>query len=964
MKKTLSIILSFVMLFSVMTTVYVSGNATYSYNTVQNFDGFAENEINRANSHTKNEKGVKTRLVKSGSSFVTTKGNESSSTGEFIAYGKDSSMGFKAWANAKEEYIEVYVPVTAEMRQGAVGFRVWTYNRSITVDGFQLRFYAQKDGVEYVYRKAGYTMESKTDGYLELFFNDPEIAKHSQSPAYVNVDTSKVPDVSSYNMSEDLTYIGLMVKTGSTGAMGFDNFEIISSDEPSEEDTTVPTEPEEETTTTTTTQAPSYDGDTVIKEIIAGGEWIEGFWRNGVIDTATSEPSNNKRVSYNAFLKVLPNTTYTITTKLNRTSNVANAVNFKEYDADKTQLSATNYSAYDLDSNFTKKVTTSATTEYITISLWSTFDSTQSGENLYKNILSALETGNIAVSITGKVAVDELEVKATMKQGADLRLGAINGLRFSTEVDSAKIRELISDGATVEIGTLIAPADLLEGSVLTHSVGADKYIDVTYTAMNSDNTDFNYYETDTFVGSIINIKESNTSYDAKNGNITRNFIGRGYVKVTKDGRTFISYANYMDDNKANNTRSLKTVATAFRADATQSALYEAHKENVDKWASALLAVMEISQDMIGGNINVHDIVENADGTYTVTVSNQLRTTTQDWFYWAFKVEGAQGKKVTFQFSQGNRVGYYGAAVSHDLETWDWTNTKSGEGFTYTFGEDETTVYFAHSMLYHPERFYDVADELDLTVQTLCTSEGGNAVPYVKFGTGDKGIVLTARHHACESTGSYVLEGVLKQLATSDYIKENYTVMVVPFVDFDGVLAGDQGKNRAPHDHNRDYTGEFGDTDSSIYASVRAIRAYVENPANNVVQAYDSHSPWHISAENDSIFVYKKFASGDTRADNLETLLSMFKNNIDSNCFPYTGNYDKEYGVSGNTGTDGTVGRGFSTYMTKIPTLVCGTTFETGFFRSNGVKFTQENAVNTGKALGKAIIEFSETIGSK
>ena len=365
--------------------------------------------------------------------------------------------------------------------------------------------------------------------------------------------------------------------------------------------------------------------------------------------------------------------------------------------------------------------------------------------------------------------------------------------------------------------------------------------------------------------------------------------------------------------------------------------------------------------MVGGNIIVQNIEENEDGSYLVTVKNDLRTTTEDWMYWAFKVEGAQGKKVTFKFSQGNRVGPYGAAVSKDLETWDWTNTRSGEGFTYTFGENDTTVYFAHSMLYHPERFYDLADELGLTVQTLCTSEKGRAVPYVKFGTGDKGIVLTSRHHACESTGSYILEGVVRELATSDFIKENYTVMVVPFVDFDGVVDGDQGKKRAPHDHNQDYIGEFGETDSSMYASVRAIREYLEDPANNVVQAYDSHSPWHTGGENDSIFVYKKFEPGTEQANNLETLLTNYKNNIDSNCLPYTGTNDQEYGASGNTGTDGTVSKAFSGYMKKIPTLLCGTTFETAYFKSNGVKFTQTNSVNSGKALGRAIIEISESL---
>ncbi|MBQ5590243.1 MAG: hypothetical protein IIU65_01025, partial [Clostridia bacterium] len=812
-------------------------------------------------------------------------------------------------------------------------------------------------GTEYVYKKSGYTMDKLQGGYLELFFNDPEIGKHSQSPAYVNVDTSKVPDVSSYNMSEDLTYIGVMVKTGSTGAMGFDNFEIISSDAPVEEDTTVPTEPEEETTTTTTTapvQPPVYDGETAVKELITSDNWVQGFWtHDGVISTTALE-IHQKRIAYAKMLPVLPNTTYTFTAKLPKPY----GLNTKQFDINKKSLQL-NINFDDGKTSYT--LTTGPETYYLVLSARHTNSGNITNINglpVYQALLNNFYDDTFTLSIVGLVPVDALEVETKMLNGAALRLGNLNGLRFSTTVDAEKIAKLQAEGATVEVGTLIAPKDILGRTELTFDLDSAKYLDVKFDLSNG-----YYKDGNTFVGSIVNIKESNTVYSKESGNISRRFVGRGYVKVTKDGRTFISYASYTENKVVNNSRSLKDVATSLRNDTDNDnvKLYEAFKDSVDKWADAILGEISVTDEMVGGNIIVQNIEENADGSYLVTVKNDLRTTTEDWFYWAFKVEGAQGKKVKFKFSQGNRVGPYGAAVSKDLETWDWTNTRDGDGFTYTFGENDTTVYFAHNMLYHPERFYDVADELGLTVQTLCTSEGGNAVPYVKFGNGDKGIVLTSRHHACESSGSYVLEGVLKELATSDYIKENYTVMAVPFMDIDGVLAGDQGKNRAPYDHNRDYLGEFGETDKSMYASVRAVRKYVEDPANNVVQAYDSHSPWHTGGDNDSIFVYKKFAPGTERADNLETLLTAFKNNIDSSCLPYTGAHDQEYGVAGNTGTNGDVGRGFSTYMTKIPTIQCGTTFETAFFKSNGVKFSQTNAVNAGKALGRAIIEISETI---
>ncbi|MGN1122587.1 MAG: hypothetical protein ACI4RV_09495, partial [Eubacteriales bacterium] len=207
--------------------------------------------------------------------------------------------------------------------------------------------------------------------------------------------------------------------------------------------------------------------------------------------------------------------------------------------------------------------------------------------------------------------------------------------------------------------------------------------------------------------------------------------------------------------------------------------------------------MLIHQNFTGGNIRV----EKNEGN-VFSLNNELRDTPQDWFYWAFCAEGAGGQTLTFQFPS-IRLGPLGPAVSHDLKTWAWLGKgEDANAFTYTFKADEDKVYFAHSMLYHPERFYEFANRNGLVLSELCKSKKGRTVPVVTFGDGDRTILLTARHHACESTGSYVLEGVLESLLKNPV--DNTKVVCVPFVDLDGVLDGDQGKARVPYDHNRDY----------------------------------------------------------------------------------------------------------------------------------------------------------------
>ena len=70
--------------------------------------------------------------------------------------------------------------------------------------------------------------------------------------------------------------------------------------------------------------------------------------------------------------------------------------------------------------------------------------------------------------------------------------------------------------------------------------------------------------------------------------------------------------------------------------------------------------MLIHQNFVGGNIVIKEQTLN-----TFVLDNELRDTTEDWFYWAFCVENAENKTLTFKL-QNNRLGYFGPAVSHDL----------------------------------------------------------------------------------------------------------------------------------------------------------------------------------------------------------------------------------------------------------------------------------------------------------
>ena len=348
--------------------------------------------------------------------------------------------------------------------------------------------------------------------------------------------------------------------------------------------------------------------------------------------------------------------------------------------------------------------------------------------------------------------------------------------------------------------------------------------------------------------------------------------------------------------------------------------------------------MKITSSFPGGNVRI--ISTDNDRIYLDT---DMRDSAGDWFYWAFGVEGAQGKTLHFSFPK-NRVGYYGPAVSHDLLKWEWLGHKDGEDeFSYTFGEEEETVYFAHHILYPESRIYDLVKMFDfIKIDTLTRGRLGSSVPLLRFGKGNIKILLTARHHACESTGSYVLEGVIQELATAPI--ENAEVIAVPFVDYDGYLSGDQGKSRQPHDHNRDYNPAF----PSLYPETDAIKNLAK--AVGVDFAFDFHSPYHKGEEHDLCFIVQK-----ANVEELRRFAVILESQITDGAFRYQAKNDLAPGVKWNNPNSHT----FANYMIKEAGSKLSCTLETAYFGESDNVASADKFIELGRCFASALKKYIE-----
>lgn len=171
----------------------------------------------------------------------------------------------------------------------------------------------------------------------------------------------------------------------------------------------------------------------------------------------------------------------------------------------------------------------------------------------------------------------------SMEKGASTRESG-NGLRFTMTVAEDKWEELqayIGEDKTyssVSFGMVIVPADYVASKPLTveNLFGGAVYhlmeqnSDGSWKAYSGNLTPIFHLTDDTLVdykfkGSIVDLEEYN---------ITRKFVGLGYVKyVENDGDTGYVLADYFENDIANNTRSMYQVAkSAFEANPALTAL--------------------------------------------------------------------------------------------------------------------------------------------------------------------------------------------------------------------------------------------------------------------------------------------------------------------------------------------------------------------------------------------------------
>lgn len=347
----------------------------------------------------------------------------------------------------------------------------------------------------------------------------------------------------------------------------------------------------------------------------------------------------------------------------------------------------------------------------------------------------------------------------------------------------------------------------------------------------------------------------------------------------------------------------------------------------------------LSTNFPGGNIRLLKSEGN-----TLTLAPDQRDSFEWWFYWCFSITTPCDLTLRFVF-EGGCLGYYGPAISRDRRHWSWfSDSFSGQEFEVSFNAGET-LYFAHNMVYSVDMWKEFLAAHNLPWTPFCRSNKGREVPCLELGDGDSTILLTSRHHACESTGTYVLQGIVEEWLKSPI--PGHRLFCIPFTDLDGVIDGDQGKSRTPHDHNRDYNlGE-----ATLYNEIKAIEAYIAS--HSVPYFFDFHSPWHTGGENDFVFHVENTLS----RNEIARLSAILEATITPESLPYSASHNHPPNTGWNT--EGEPTRSRDSIISK-PEFVLSATLETCYFGLGERHFTQERALELGHCYGKALARYIAT----
>jgi hypothetical protein len=176
------------------------------------------------------------------------------------------------------------------------------------------------------------------------------------------------------------------------------------------------------------------------------------------------------------------------------------------------------------------------------------------------------------------------------------------------------------------------------------------------------------------------------------------------------------------------------------------------------------------------------------------------------------------------------------------------------------------------------------------------------------------------------------------------------MLLVPFVDKDGVEAGDQGKNRVPHDHGLDYAGE------SLYPTTAAIRRLLpEWSAAKLSFVLDLHcpGPW---GEFHEVLMSPSRLRGEENWTRTERYLECLER-VQTGPIVFRLTDSQRFTTWDGSGKPGAAPGLFSEWAREIPGVKIASSLEIPYANSDGCEVNRASACALGHDLARALAAY-------
>jgi hypothetical protein len=181
-------------------------------------------------------------------------------------------------------------------------------------------------------------------------------------------------------------------------------------------------------------------------------------------------------------------------------------------------------------------------------------------------------------------------------------------------------------------------------------------------------------------------------------------------------------------------------------------------------------------------------------------------------------------------------------------------------FTFTVTDPDTMSFaFLYPYTLRDVHAWIATRSRSVRPSTLCKSLGGVDVPIIYWDCetqrcrdpltldfGERGkplIVMVARHHPGETVASFAMEGFMDSLFSEvgNKLRENFSFLLVPMVNVDGVVCGYQRVSLTGYDMNRTWVAPKADRNPVEFALVQLLDKMVKTRRLLFLLDYHGHA---------------------------------------------------------------------------------------------------------------------------